>query len=364
MKRIVTLVIPLVVTAVMAGCGHSSASTDVDSADKTGTKSGTVAGDRSLANETETIPTAKGSPRVRRFVFNYAFKLQSLAVGANVRVWTPVARNDKWQSVSVGEMQVPVKPKSGTESKYGNEMYYFETTVPASGELSFRIPYKIQRREIQLSQIETASSGKVDAVFLAANQRVPLDGKPIQLLANTELPSGSLQKARRLYDLVDDHVRYSKDGKGWGNGDSEWVCDSRFGNCTDFHSLFISLARSQKLPSKFEIGFPIPTAAESGKVGGYHCWGWFHAEPQGWIPVDISEADKHPEMKEFYFGGLTADRVAFSVGRDLVLTPRQTGPPLNFFVYPYAEVDDNILERGNLKLEFSYESVATSATLP
>jgi len=33
------------------------------------------------------------------------------------------------------------------------------------------------------------------------------------------------------------------------------------------------------------------------------------------------------------------DRVEFSVGRDLVLNPRQTGEPLNFFVYPYAEAD-------------------------
>ena len=61
-------------------------------------------------------------------------------------------------------------------------------------------------------------------------------------------------------------------------------------------------------------------------------------------------------MKEFYFGGLTADRVAFSVGRDLVLSPKQNGPPLNFFVYPYAEVNGKPLERDNVKLEFSYRA--------
>jgi len=31
--------------------------------------------------------------------------------------------------------------------------------------------------------------------------------------------------------------------------------------------------------------------------------------------------------------------VKFSVGRDIRLDPPQQGEPLNYFVYPYAEVD-------------------------
>ena len=36
-------------------------------------------------------------------------------------------------------------------------------------------------------------------------------------------------------------------------GDVLWVCDSRFGNCTDFHSLFISWARAKGLPQRAVI---------------------------------------------------------------------------------------------------------------
>jgi hypothetical protein len=35
---------------------------------------------------------------------------------------------------------------------------------------------------------------------------------------------------------------------------------------------------------------------------------------------------------------LTENRVTFSTGRDLVLEPPQSGPPLNFFIAPYVEV--------------------------
>ena len=44
-------------------------------------------------------------------------------------------------------------------------------------------------------------------------------------------------------------------------------------------------------------------------------------------------------MKDYYFGNLTEDRVTFCGGRDLELIPKQDGDPLNFFIYPYVEVD-------------------------
>ena len=57
------------------------------------------------------------------------------------------------------------------------------------------------------------------------------------------------------------------------------------------------------------------------------------------MPVDASEASKHPDRHDYYFGHLDAARVAFTMGRDLVLKPPQNGEPLNYLIYPYAELD-------------------------
>jgi transglutaminase-like putative cysteine protease len=96
-------------------------------------------------------------------------------------------------------------------------------------------------------------------------------------------------------------------------------------------------------------------------VPGYHCWAWFKPKGRGWIPVDISEANKvkntRPEMVEYYFGNLTPDRVAFSVGRDIQLVPPQSGPPLNFFIYPYAEVDGRPLDATQIQRKFRYKDL-------
>jgi hypothetical protein len=117
----------------------------------------------------------------------------------------------------------------------------------------------------------------------------------------------------------------------------------------------MSLARSQGLPARFEIGFSLPTDKSEGPIAGYHCWAWFYLDGRGWIPVDISEADKHPQMKDYYFGNLTADRMVFSIGRDLELVPKSSQPPLNYFIYPHIEIGGRPLPSENIELRMSFQ---------
>ena len=56
------------------------------------------------------------------------------------------------------------------------------------------------------------------------------------------------------------------------------------------------------------------------------------------VPIDASEAAKHPQMKELLYGTQPEDRIQFTTGRDLVLSPGSAGQPLNYFIYPYVEV--------------------------
>ncbi|MCA9070574.1 MAG: hypothetical protein KDA84_16700, partial [Planctomycetaceae bacterium] len=71
--------------------------------------------------------------------------------------------------------------------------------------------------------------------------------------------------------------------------------------------------------------------------------------------VDISEADTHPKMKDYYFGNLTADRVTFSTGRDLELVPKSAHGPLNFFIYPHIELRGEVLPSENIELQFEFK---------
>ena len=295
----------------------------------------------------------------RAFRLDYRFSLKGIEPGAAVRVWVPVPESDRWQTVEPLGAELPTEPQFHVEPKFCNQVLYCVFAAPGGDAITINIPYRVTRRAVLAPGAEAADEDGCSTdrdVFLQPDSLVPIGGRPLELFEG-RLPIGTVrQRARSIYDLVGTHVRYDKSGTGWGRGDVLWVCDSGRGNCSDFHSLFISLARSQGIPAKFEVGFPIP-AADAGEIGGYHCWAWFEANAGEWLPVDISEADKLPDRKEFYFGRLTADRVAFTVGRDIDLVPQQTAPPLNFFIYPHVEVDGRPLPAGHVDMKVSYRDL-------
>ena len=120
---------------------------------------------------------------------------------------------------------------------------------------------------------------------------------------------------------------------GWGLGHIPYCLRVGKGNCTDFHTLFIALARASGIPASWNMGFPLAYgdggAEGAQEVKGYHCWAEFYAPGAGWVPVDISEARKHPELKAYFFGGLSGNRVLFTRARDVLLEPDGTGRRLN-----------------------------------
>ena len=166
---------------------------------------------------------------------------------------------------------------------------------------------------------------------------VPVGGRfrNIALQAIKGRDSDDLMKARALYDHVIDNMRYMKYGN-FGRGDSNYACDVKTGNCTEFHSLFISLARSIGIPARFAVGASIPSDRDEGGIDGYHCWAEFRADGKWW-PVDISEANKYAALATYYFGHHPANRLEFSKGRDLKLNPAPVSGPVNFLAYPLFE---------------------------
>lgn len=295
-------------------------------------------------------------PQARTFRFTYAATVSGLKPGQTARVWVPVPPSTTEQDVTILKRELPAEGRIARAPQYGNRILSFEAKADASGEVSLRMVYKVTRREVQGGDGEKEDAARLTR-FLKAEARVPVGGKTLKLLEGVELPEDPLKAARVIYDAVNRHMRYSKEGTGWGNGDAVWACENGRGNCSDFHSLFLSLARWRKIPAKFEIGFPLPAKHGRGTVPGYHCWAKFHVKGKGWVPVDISEANKDPKRRDYFFGNLDENRVLFSTGRDLELVPRQAGKPLNCFIYPYVEVGGKTYSPRKVRTTFSYQDL-------
>ena len=71
----------------------------------------------------------------------------------------------------------------------------------------------------------------------------------------------------------------------------------------------------------------------------------------------LFRSNKNPKMTDYYYGKLTENRITLSTGRDITLSPAQVGPPLNFFIYPYVEVDGKPLATEKIKRKATFKDV-------
>lgn len=256
-----------------------------------------------------------------------------------VNVWIPLPRSTAAQTIDGLEIASPYRWVRYSEPEFGNEYLFAEIDHPRAGFELLKLSFKATRREITAATLASSIPSRRELRRnLRADRLVSLSPRIRRLAAGiTAGKTGRVEQAKAIYDSVLTTMRYDKTRPGWGRGDTERACDIGTGNCTDFHSLFISLARAKHIPARFVMGFPIP---EEGAATGYHCWAEFYVPGRGWIPVDPSEASKSsdPARRAYLFGNLDPDRIEFTIGRDLDLTPR-TSEPLNYFIYPRLEVN-------------------------
>lgn len=280
-------------------------------------------------------------------VYNVQIKSTKKTENKDVKIWVPFLKDYKdFQKIENFKIENINNDYKFTEDrKWGNKILFF--TYNGNKDLNLKITYNLKRKEILLQDIKKTllESIALDEKYLEASQLM-VQNKRVKRFAENAVKN-SKDKVRAIYDFVLENMEYNKQEPGYGKGDVNRICLSigkgsqGKGNCTDFHSFFISLLHSLQIPAFFEMGFPL-TDLKEGKVveAGYHCWAWFYDLGYGFIPVDISEADKNPEKKDYFFGSLDASRVTFSLGRDIILNPVQKGEPLNFFgPDPYIEID-------------------------
>ena len=308
---------------------------------------------------------AADQDNARTLSFTYEAEVPAQPAGTGpIDVFIPLAATDAHQTILRHDVKASIPGRETIESRYGNKVWHGHVDRSDGKPITVVVDYIIQRRVFKQQRLTSAgirayspSERKELALALGPDLRVPISG-PLIDRVRAELPQtdpSPLARARAIYDYVIDNMEYKKVGTGWGNGDTFWACTKRYGNCTDFHALFISLARADGIPAQFEIGFPVPEDRASGAIDGYHCWTEFHLPDVGWFPIDASEAWKRKERRDFYFGTQPADRIQFSMGRDLELGDGHTTGPLNYFIYPHVEVAGKRLD--NVKRSFRFSEI-------
>ncbi|MEH6567850.1 MAG: transglutaminase-like domain-containing protein [Halioglobus sp.] len=312
------------------------------------------------ANNAPGATPTDGASKARIFEFNYEVLAAEFPSNEAVDIYIPVPAQHQGQKVIEQDFRSSFEGREGRDTTFNNGYYHIHRPANVNGPIDASLSWTVSRTLVSAGD-EQGLTQREREQYLAANALVPVADpilEPIlEEIHKLRVDDSPAATARAIYDWVVDNVEYKKIGTGWGNGDTYWACSERYGNCTDFHALFISLARSEGIPARFEIGFPVPAERAEGDIGGYHCWVQFYLPDQGWIPIDASEAAKHPEDKELYYGTHPTDRIHFTTGRDIVVSTVSEKMPLNYFIYPYVEVGGKPW-KVKLDTHFSYREIS------
>jgi transglutaminase-like putative cysteine protease len=317
------------------------------------------------------IPAQQASFHVRN-----VFTVKVPKGAQRVRVWFAVPQEDA-QSV-IKNFSVIADGTVGYDyDSSGNRVGYVDLRSPSAEKIGIREEFDLVRTEIR-NQVDpnatrplTAAERAALARYLEPTTHVDVNERVKSLAASiVGEEKNPVLVARKLYDWTLQNVDYwVKDPerlKASPVGSTEYCLTTKTGNCTDFHSLFASLAISSGLPTRIVYGSLLKPTLNGIEVdGSYHCWIQFYAPKLGWLPLDASLAniygkkfalnDKNkklvelttatgykgfdPSKVDYYFGNLDDRRVVWSVGRDLMLQPPQDEGPVNALAKAYVEVD-------------------------
>lgn len=296
-------------------------------------------------------------------------KLVSPPSAESVRLWIPYPMSDGNQEIT--EVRVDGNfTRQGVyrEGAFGNPILFAEwKSVP--GERTMTYAFRVTRKELvtrNFPEKELPYSKEEFRKELAPAAVVPIDG-PVKELAGriTAGKTTNREKARAIYDWIVDSIRRDPDIKGCGLGDVEELLSSRGGKCADLHSVFVALARAAGVPSREVFGIRLPKGVRGDMTKSQHCWAEWYLSGYGWVvvdPADVRKAilerkitvDEARPLREYYFGAVDENRIAFGTGRDLRLNPLQAGPPMNYFMYPYAEADGKPLNEDLFGFNLGY----------
>lgn len=289
------------------------------------------------------------------------------------RLWIPYPVSNDYQQITNYQIDgnhdyqgIFCEPASGTMILYAD--WQNPVDFPKLN-LSFHIKRTERiRKNFSLSENDIPVDVKP---YLAPTSLGPTDGIVKEIADEVVEDNESiLLKAIAIYDYLIEHGERDPNLSFCGDGDVCTLLSNLRGKCADFSSVFVALSRSVGVPSREIFGTRI--GKEGDITGAYHCHAEFYLPSYGWIPVDPSDVaklmlnenlelsdEKVVEARDYYFGMQSETYVDLSMGRDVVLNPEQDGGPLNYFMYPYAEVDGNPLDfisQENLRYEVTFSS--------
>jgi len=319
-----------------------------------------------LSRELQAFSASATDParlRLMEFDVSYTTHVMKLPKEAkDVNIWIPVPPSDAAQEITKFSIGSPIPYEMKHGQRFGTKMVHAKTGR-LDEPFAVEVRYHVKRERAGIQEATLTEEERREYLKLTKKVRMTPDVEAFgrQAIGGATDP---YEIGQRVFEAIRETLYYDKTIPGCGTGDTQWIMTYRKGKCDDYHALMMAVLIANGVPVRWEQGFPLPfpeggnvsTGALEGDCTGSHCWLSFYAPSHGWVPVDVSEADKGLPNSEFFFGHLPPNRFQVSVGRSVTLAPPQGGDPLSTFAFAYAEADGiPLIYLANYENEIRYE---------
>ncbi len=320
--------------------------------------------------------------KTRKFSVTNSFELETNDQVA--RLWVPLPLDSSYQKVLNISYTGDFKEAFiSNDNAYDTKLLYAQWDKNSkSRKLEIKFDIIMQERTADLSKATNNTNFPADVkAFLKGTAHTPVNEK-LTAFANeiTKDSKTQLEKAQAIYDWTVNNMYRDESVIGCGVGDASKIIEQKLfgGKCTDVSSVFVALLRNAGVPARELFGIRLGQSKISnscGKAdangfakisGGQHCRTEFYVDGAGWIPADPADVTKVrtqekltnddkkiKDLRKYFFGNWEMNWAAFNYARDFVLNPKPAQYPLNMLGYPYAEMDEDVLNYYSPK-EFGY----------
>jgi hypothetical protein len=307
--------------------------------------------------------------RERGGTVTFDIRVASPPGAQDVKLWFPYPTSDLEQAISdlkfdgnYGQFTLAREPQSGA-------LYLFAHWSKEVPERRLVVTFHAKAKERRAARLVESSEPFPLEVrrYLESSFWLPSDDPKIRALAERIVAGRTsvLARARAVYDWVLENTRRDPRVAGCGTGDVDRALAARSGKCADIGSVFVALARAAGVPAREVFGLRLGRPGETDLSEGHHCWAEFYLPGTGWVPVDPADVltEMHakglglPEVskqREYYFGAVDEFRIVLLRGGRGLSFAEGNQSKVNYFMYPYAEVDGRPLDFCRPKA-FAYE---------